>query len=192
MGSQVGSVRRARAAPSCGDRARTELLDPERGPLVAPNRRQGVILVEPDINPITRRFSLPNIANYPPLPQVRLAGQIEGGDVEIADLRIARERERLLDRVRTDPPALVGISVTFTSNGNEAIDVASAIRRASPATAIVLGGSAPSEDPDSFLDAPVDLICFRGGDAAFSGLVREIRETGRVPERFPGFFHREG
>ena len=159
---------------------------------MAPNRRQGVILVEPDINPITRRFSLPNIANYPPLPEVRLAGQVEGGDVEIADLRIARERERLLDRVRTDPPALVGISVTFTSNGDEAIDVAAAIRRASPATAIVLGGTAPSEDPDSFLDAPVDLICFRGGDAAFSGLVREIRETGRVPERFPGFFYREG
>lgn len=158
---------------------------------MAPNR-QGVILVEPDINPITRRFSLPNIANYPPLPQVRLAGQIEGNDVEVADLRIAGERARLLDRVRADPPALVGISVTFTSNGNEAIDVAAAIRQASPATAIVLGGTAPSEDPDSFLDAAVDLICFRGGDAALPGLVRQIRETGRVPERFPGFFHREG
>jgi magnesium-protoporphyrin IX monomethyl ester (oxidative) cyclase len=158
---------------------------------VARDRRRTVILIEPDINPVTRRFSLPNIANYPPLPQVRLAAQIDGGDVEIADLRIAGERERLLDRVRRDSPALVGISLTFTSNGNEAIDVAAAIRRASPATAIVLGGTAPSEDPASFLDAAVDLICFRGGDTAFATLATEIRRTGQVPERFPGFFHRE-
>lgn len=155
------------------------------------NRQRGVILIEPDINPVTRRFSLPNIANYPPLPQVRLAGQIEGSDVEIADLRITGERERLLERVRRDPPALAGISLTFTSNGNEAIDVAAAIRRASPGTAIVFGGTAPSEDPASFSDSAADLICFRNGDAAFTALVAEIRETGRVPDRFPGFFHRE-
>jgi magnesium-protoporphyrin IX monomethyl ester (oxidative) cyclase len=150
-----------------------------------------VILIEPDINPVTRRFSLPNIANYPPLPQVRLAAQIDGWVVEIADLRIAGERERLLDRVRRDPPALVGISLTFTSNGKEAIDVAAAIRRVSPSTAIVLGGTAPSEDPASFTDTAVDLICFRGGDLAFAALATEIRKTGQAPARFPGFLHRE-
>ncbi|HZI93554.1 MAG TPA: cobalamin-dependent protein [Patescibacteria group bacterium] len=152
---------------------------------------RGVILIEPDINPITRRFSLPNIANYPPLPQVRLAGQLQHENVEIADLRIAGEKRRLLDRIRRNPPALAGISLTFTSNGDEAIDVAEAIRLVSPATTIVFGGTAPSEDPQSFWDSAVDLICFRNGDAAFAALAAEVRETGRTPGRFPGFFHRE-
>ena len=158
---------------------------------MALGRRRGVILIEPDINPVTRRFSLPNIANYPPLPQVRLAGQLQGEEVEIVDLRVAGERGRLLDRVRRDPPALAGISLTFTSNGNEAIEVAAAIRSASPATTIVFGGTAPSEDPSSFWNSAVDLICFRNGDAAFAALAAEIRESGRAPARFPGFFHRE-
>jgi len=155
------------------------------------NRPRGVVLIEPDINPATRRFSLPNIANYPPLPQVRLAGQLPEEDVAIADLRIAGERERLLERVRRDPPALAGISLTFTSNGDEAIDVAAAIRRISPSTAIVFGGTAPSEDPGSFHDSAADLICFRDGDMAFAALAAGIRESGRTPARFPGFFHRD-
>lgn len=159
---------------------------------MALNARRRVILVEPDINPITRRFGLPVVANYPPLAQVRLAGQIEGGDVEIADLRIPGERERLLARIASDPPGLVGISVTFTSNGDEAIDVAGAIRRACPQTPIVLGGTAPSEDPISFFDSAVDLIGFRAGDTALAALVEETRKTGHLPPRFPGFFHREG
>ena len=157
-----------------------------------PGRRRGVILIEPDINPVTRRFSLPNIANYPPLPQARLAGQLRQEEpVEIADLRIAGERERLLDRIRSDPPGLVGISVTFTSNGDEAIEVAAAIRSVSPATVIVFGGTAPSEDPASFWGSAADLICFRNGDSAFAALADEIRESGRAPARFPGFFHRD-
>ncbi len=154
-------------------------------------RRRGVILIEPDINPVTRRFSLPNIANYPPLPQVRLAGQLQGEEVEIADLRIAGEKALLLDRIRRDSPALVGISITFTSNGDEAIEVAAAIRSISPTTTIVFGGTAPSEDPASFWDSAADLICFRNGDAAFMGLAAEIHGSGRAPARFPGFFHRE-
>ena len=159
---------------------------------MSPSRRRGVILIEPDINPVTRRFSLPNIANYPPLPQARLAGQLrQDEDVEIADLRIAGEKERLLDRIRRDPPGLAGISLTFTSNGDEAIEVASAIRSVSPSTTIVFGGTAPSEDPASFWDSAADLICFRNGDTAFAALAAEIREAGRPPARFPGFFHRE-
>jgi radical SAM superfamily enzyme YgiQ (UPF0313 family) len=157
-----------------------------------PGRRRGVILIEPDINPVARRFSLPNIANYPPLPQARLAGQLAPEEpVEIADLRIAGERQRLLERVRRDPPDVVGISLTFTSNGDEAIEIASAIRRLSPATTIVFGGTAPSEDPGSFWDSAADLICYRNGDAAFAALVRETREAGRPPDRFPGFLHRD-
>jgi magnesium-protoporphyrin IX monomethyl ester (oxidative) cyclase len=158
---------------------------------LALNRGRSVILVEPEINPITRRFGLPIVANYPPLAQVRLAAQIDGGDIEIADLRIPGERERLLRRIASDPPALVGISVTFTSNGDEALDLAAAIRRVRPEVPIVLGGTAPSEDPDSFVGAAVDRIGFRGGDTALAALVAEVRATGRLPERFPGFFHRE-
>ena len=50
---------------------------------MALSKRRSVILIEPEINPVTRRFSLPNIANYPPLPQVRLAGQIEIGRAHV-------------------------------------------------------------------------------------------------------------
>ncbi len=39
------------------------------------NRRRSVILLEPDINPVTRRFRLPNTANYPPLAQVQVYGR---------------------------------------------------------------------------------------------------------------------
>jgi len=158
---------------------------------VSQKKPHRVVLIEPPINPVTRRFSLPNIANYPPLPQVRLAGQIEGGDVEIADLRIPGERERMLVQAHREPPAVAGISLTFTSNGDEAIDVAAAIRRTCPSTAIVLGGTAPSEDPASFFDSAADLICFRSGDAAFAALVEEVRDSGRTPARFPGFYHRQ-
>ena len=45
-----------------------------------------VVLVEPEMNTIIQRFGLSVIPNYPPLAQVRLAGQIEGGGVEIRDL----------------------------------------------------------------------------------------------------------
>ena len=156
------------------------------------SRSRRVVLIEPEVNPVTRRFGLPVVANYPPLSQVRLAAQIGGDDLEIADLRVPGERARLLERLRNDPPMIAGISLTFTSNGDEAIDLARAVRRASPRTAIVLGGTAPSEDPQSFLGSAADLICYRSGDAALSALVAESRAAGEPPVRFPGFFHREG
>ncbi|MFQ5670616.1 MAG: B12-binding domain-containing radical SAM protein [Acidobacteriota bacterium] len=159
---------------------------------MATTRRQQVVLIEPDINAVTRRFSFPSIASYPPLGPVRLAAQIDGGNVEIVDFRIKGEREKFFRRIRNDAPAVVGISLTFTSNGDEAISATQRIRQASPSTAIVLGGTAASEDPASFFDAPVDFICHRAGDLAFAALVQEIRTTGAVPDRFPGFFHREG
>ena len=150
-----------------------------------------VVLVEPAINPITRRFGLPVIANYPPLAQARLAAQIDAPDVEIVDLRLEGEERRFLDSLRADPPLLVGISVTFTSNGDEAIALAAKVRHASPRTGIVLGGTAPSEDPASFYASEADLIGFRSGDAALPALVAESRRSGRVPARSPGFFYRE-
>ncbi len=159
---------------------------------MTPARRRGVVLIEPNINSITRRFGLPIVAQYPPLAQVRLAGQIRDADVSIADLRVPGERARLLARIREEPPSLVAISLTFTSNGEEAIDVAAAVRNVCPTSTIVLGGTAPSEDPASFFDTAVDLIGFRAGDLALPALAREVIETGRTPPRFAGFFHREG
>ena len=35
-----------------------------------------IIPLEPDGNPITKRFGLPLVANYPPLRHVRLAARI--------------------------------------------------------------------------------------------------------------------
>ncbi|MEE8112528.1 MAG: radical SAM protein [Acidobacteriota bacterium] len=155
--------------------------------------KQGpAILLEPDINPITLRFGLPQVANYPPLAQVRLAGQIQDDHLRVVDLRIPGERDLFLNSLRTDPPLLVGISLTFTSNGDEAMEIATCIRRASPETVIVLGGTGPSEDPESFLDADVDLIGYRKGDASLNYLIRELRKTGRIPDSPPGFFQRSG
>lgn len=153
------------------------------------HRLQRVVLIEPEINPVTSRFGLPLVACYPPLTQARLAAQIDGDGVEISDLRIRGERTRLLESLRRDPPLLVGISLTFTSNGDQAIGLARAIRQASPETVIVLGGTAPSEDPQSFSEQDIDLIAFRGADASLSALVAESRSAGRVPRRFPGFYH---
>ena len=153
--------------------------------------RPRVVLVEPDINPVTRRFGLPVVANYPPLAQVRLAAQIDRAEVEIVDLRIPGERARLLASISSRPPSVVGVSVTFTSNGDEAIDAMAAIRLAAPRTCILLGGTAPSEDPRSFFDTAADLICHRRGDTVFGELMSEIARTGHAPDTFPGFFHRE-
>jgi magnesium-protoporphyrin IX monomethyl ester (oxidative) cyclase len=162
---------------------------------MAPSRPSAALLVEPDINPITRRFGLPVIAQYPPLAQARLAGQVAarlpGARLAITDLRIPGERARLIERLRADPPAVAAISLTFTSNGDEAIAVAADIRRASPATLIVLGGTAPSEDPASFYDTAVDLIGHRAGDLSLPALVGEVLASGRPPARFPGFLHRQ-
>jgi magnesium-protoporphyrin IX monomethyl ester (oxidative) cyclase len=154
------------------------------------SRDAPILLVEPDINAVTRRFGLPAVASYPPLAQVRLAGQIDDPRVRIVDLRIPRERREFERVLRSSPPALVGISLTFTSNGDEAIRVASSVRRASPRTVIVLGGTGASEDPGAFYESDVDFIGFRQGDASLAALVRELRRTGRKPESAPGFFHR--
>lgn len=158
-----------------------------------PERRKDapILLIEPDINAVTRRFGLPAVANYPPLAQARLAASIDDPRVEIIDLRIPRERKALVGRLRSSPPALAGISLTFTSNGDEAIRIASTVRQASPSTAIVLGGTGASEDPNAFYESDADFIGYRHGDRSLAELVREIRRTGRKPERAPGFFHRE-
>jgi magnesium-protoporphyrin IX monomethyl ester (oxidative) cyclase len=155
------------------------------------DRHAPILLVEPDINPVTRRFGLPAVASYPPLAQVRLAGQLDDQSVRIVDLRIARERKGFESLVRSTRPALAGISLTFTSNGDEAIRVAAAVRRASPGTIIVLGGTGASEDPGAFYDSDVDFIAFRQGDAPLASLVGELRRTGAVPSSAPGFFHRK-
>jgi hypothetical protein len=83
-----------------------------------------ILLVEPDINGVTRRFGLPAVASYPPLAQVRLAAQIDDRRVRVVDLRIPREKRRFERTLRQAPPALAGISLTFTSNGEEATRVA--------------------------------------------------------------------
>lgn len=153
-------------------------------------RRPTVILVEPDINPVTRRFGLPLVACYPPLAQVRLAAQLDA-DVTLADLRLPGERDRLLSRLRSAPPDLIGVSVTFTSNGDEAIETMESIRQVSPRVPIVLGGTAASEDPASFYHTPADRIAHRTGDASLPALVREVAREGGLPPAFPGFFHRE-
>lgn len=149
-----------------------------------------VLLIEPPINPITARFGLPAVANYPPLAQVRLAGQLDG-DVRIVDLRLPGEQRRLEALLRSEAPSVVGISLTFTSNGDEAIRVAADVRRASPRTVIVLGGTAASEDRQAFFDSAADFLCIRQGDAAFAELVRAAR-TGSVPEAPVGFHRRDG
>lgn len=155
--------------------------------------REGpVVLVEPDINRVTRRFGLPAVASYPPLAAVRLAGQLGDPHVRIADLRIARERLRLERELSDSPPLLVGISLTFTSNGDEAMAIARAVRRVSPGTVIVLGGTGASEDPDAFFDSAVDFIGFRHGDDSLRALVGELRRSGLCPDEPPGFFHRDG
>jgi magnesium-protoporphyrin IX monomethyl ester (oxidative) cyclase len=167
-------------------------VDGLKGACVARVGSGTVYLVEPDINPITRRFGLPLVANYPPLALVRLAGQMSDPDVQIVDLRVAGETARFLGAIRQEPPPIVAISLTFTSNGAEAVRLAAAVRRASPDAVIILGGSAASEEPDAFLHSAVDLICQRSGDIALARLVEQIRREGEPPERPAGFFHRVG
>lgn len=108
------------------------------------------------------------------------------------DLRVPREQNEFEHMLRVSPPALVGISLTFTSNGDEAIRIASVVRWASPKTVIVLGGTGASEDPDAFYDTDVDFIGYRHSDGSLAELVRELRRSGSTRENAPGFFHRAG
>jgi magnesium-protoporphyrin IX monomethyl ester (oxidative) cyclase len=80
--------------------------------------------------------------------------------------------------------------LTFTSNGDEANVIASAIRKISPETVILLGGTGPSEDPDSFFSSEIDLIGYRAADTCLSAFIAEMRRTGRPPEAPPGFLRR--
>jgi len=151
-----------------------------------------VLLIEPPINPVTATFGLPAVANYPPLPQVRLAAQVRDDNVRIVDLRVPGEARRLERLLRDDPPALAGISLTFTSNGDEAIRLSEQIRRISPGTVIVFGGTAASVEREAFAGSAADLICIQQGDAALAGLVRLLRSEGAIPEAPAGFYHRDG
>lgn len=151
-----------------------------------------IYLLEPAINPISKRFGLPKVANYPPLAQARLAGQIDDPNMRIVDLRIPGERDRFLGEIRSEQPAMVCVSLTFTSNGDEAMEIASTIRSICPGTIILFGGTGPSEDPDSFYSADCDLIGYRAGDAALPLLIREVRKSGHLPSDPPGFMRRSG
>ena len=150
-----------------------------------------VVLLEPDINPITKRFGLPHVANYPPLAQVRLAGQIADERVDIVDLRVPGEAKRFLRSLSSDPPSVVGISLTFSSNGEEVLRITSAIKSASPDTVVLLGGTGASEDPEAFFDSDIDFIGYRRADVSLPRLVREVRRAGHRPEAPAGFFYRK-
>jgi magnesium-protoporphyrin IX monomethyl ester (oxidative) cyclase len=124
------------------------------------------------------------------MTQARLAAQIDDPNVRIVDLRIPGESAPLQDDLLQDPPAAVGISATFTSNGDQVKLVADAVRRTCPSTPILLGGTAVSEEPDAFLDSAADLICSRRGDVALPAFVRALRRDGVVPDEPAGFLHR--
>jgi magnesium-protoporphyrin IX monomethyl ester (oxidative) cyclase len=150
-----------------------------------------LVLIEPSTNDVARRFALSILAQYPPLAQIRLAGQVTSAKVEIWDVRIAGERERLLSRLRSGPPEAIGISHMFSSNGEEIVRLAADLRAASPRSRILLGGSAASAEPQSFVHSEVDLICAGVGDGDLPALMDETARAGVCPERFPGFYHRE-
>src|SRR5262249_17177276 len=131
------------------------------------------------------------VANYPPMVHTRLAGQMPEEKIRIFDLRIPGEHARFLRALRQEKPILVGISVMFTSNGEEAMSLASQVRQVLPETVIVLGGTAPSEEPMAYFDCAADFITYRAGDQSLPALVRDLRAGQGLPQSPAGFFYRE-
>lgn len=95
-------------------------------------------------------------------------------------------REPLTEQVVALKPMLVGLS-TYLWNINESLALAEAVKRALPATRIVLGGPEAGPRREQLIHHPaVDFVIEGEGEAAFRDLVRWLRGEDIEPATISG------
>ena len=107
-----------------------------------------------------------------PLPLIYIASNLlkEGFDVEILDLRIS-SLDALKDYLRDKKPLLAGISIMPGNILPPAISVGSLVKKYSPETKVVWGGSFPSLHYELCLNAPdVDFVVCGDGEETLTEL----------------------
>jgi anaerobic magnesium-protoporphyrin IX monomethyl ester cyclase len=103
--------------------------------------------------------------------------------------------DALVPEIAADPPSLLGISVTYPRQLYPALVACAAIRRAAPATRIVLGGAYLSTVVETFLERPEvgdlwDFVVDGEGESALVGLVQALAEGGTL-ERIPNLIYQQ-
>ncbi|MEO7132645.1 MAG: radical SAM protein [Vicinamibacterales bacterium] len=125
--------------------------------------------------PTNERFGLGPFFRIEPLGMEYIAAALEadGHRVTIADLRFSRPAEHYL---RTERPALVGIAGMHALETDSVLDLAAAVRRASPDVPIVIGGHTAAAFPDPFLAADVSAVVTDDAELAVPRLVRALEQ----------------
>lgn len=124
--------------------------------------------------------SIKQIFRGEPLALETLAGNLEGHEVAILDLKV--EPENLEPTLAAFQPDLVGVTAV-TCEANTACRIARRVRATTPAR-IAVGGIHASSDPEFFNRPEIDFVVVGIGKASFRELVDAL-EAGEEPS-IPG------
>jgi radical SAM superfamily enzyme YgiQ (UPF0313 family) len=126
--------------------------------------------------------SIRQIFRGEPLALETLAGNLEGHEVRIVDLKV--EPGALPDAVADFAPDVVGFTAV-TCEANTVMRLAGETKAVRPGAAVVVGGVHASNDPSFFNRAGVDFVAGGLGKASFAELVAAL-ERGEAAPRIPG------
>ncbi len=143
-----------------------------------------MLLVQP---PQGTRFGLTRILRVEPLGLecVGAAVRQRGVEAELIDLRI--DTWENLDSTLDDPPDVVGISCSFTTDVYPSLEVAHFVKERRPDLPIIVGGHHASLVPSDFFhpNSPVDGVVIGEGERPAADLIEAMRH--RTPiDAVPG------
>ena len=141
-----------------------------------------VLLLRPV--PTSERFGLGPFFRIEPLGMEYIAAALEarGHDVRIAELRFGRSVEY---HVNDFTPGLVGIAAMHALETDNVLALAARVRRAAPATPLIVGGHTAAAFPNPFLTDHVDAVVLDDGERAVP-LIVEALAAGRPLSSVPG------
>jgi hopanoid C-3 methylase len=160
-----------------------------RGRLDAPQNRvlpsppgMNVLLLRPV--PRNERFGLGPFFRIEPLGMEYVAAALEaaGHHVTLVDLRFGRRLEHCL---RTARPDVVGIACMHALEYDDAVSLATEVRRQAPEVRIIVGGHSAAAYPRPFFDAAIDAVVIDDGERAVPAAIAAI-ERGEPLAAVPG------
>jgi radical SAM superfamily enzyme YgiQ (UPF0313 family) len=147
-----------------------------------------LLLVQP---PLGTKFGLAKIMTGEPLGLECVGGAVRarGYDAQLIDMRLD-DWERL-DRALDDPPAVVGISCSFSTDVNGTLEIARFVKERWPMLPVVVGGHHASILPQDFLFAGsgVDGVVIGEGERTGADLMDALRASSPL-DAVPGFLTR--
>ena len=100
--------------------------------------------------------------------------------------------EKILEKLKSFKPDIVGVSSLFSSQVSQAYAVARVVKKYNKKTTVVFGGIHASDKPEEVLndEASVDYVMRGEGDYTWYTLINEIFNNGSL-EKVPGLFWRK-